>query len=288
MKNNRNQGGLRGFTLVEVIVVLVVLAIIAAIMIPAMTGWIDEANAKRCLSQMGDVRRDYQAFAAYNAYDVDDANALLGEAVTEILGETASGSSFPDGMGGTCTATYTADNTAIADISCSLHGSLSGGEASRRAVMEDGINKAMGSGELMIRIQEYFTKYSGVQNLQLDSTGPNTGVPIIRPLLADLGLPATASDFAMVKTNDGKLVVYWTNADIAAAKNGDKIPYIKYTYKYSTLGTTPERTDDEPQSGMVEVKTNRTHSNSLNKDVDYNRMDLTKTVPDAAYGDSLN
>ncbi|MEG1523948.1 MAG: prepilin-type N-terminal cleavage/methylation domain-containing protein [Clostridia bacterium] len=36
----------KGFTLVEVIVVLVILAILAAIMIPAMTGWIDEANKK--------------------------------------------------------------------------------------------------------------------------------------------------------------------------------------------------------------------------------------------------
>ncbi|MDO4566670.1 MAG: prepilin-type N-terminal cleavage/methylation domain-containing protein [Oscillospiraceae bacterium] len=34
----------KGFTLVEVIVVLVILAILAAIMIPSMTGWIDRAR----------------------------------------------------------------------------------------------------------------------------------------------------------------------------------------------------------------------------------------------------
>ncbi|MEG1523947.1 MAG: prepilin-type N-terminal cleavage/methylation domain-containing protein [Clostridia bacterium] len=39
----------KGFTLVEVIVVLVILAILAAIMIPAMTGWIDKANQKAVL-----------------------------------------------------------------------------------------------------------------------------------------------------------------------------------------------------------------------------------------------
>lgn len=39
----------KGFTLVEVIVVLVILAILAAIMIPAMTGWIDKAKEKSVL-----------------------------------------------------------------------------------------------------------------------------------------------------------------------------------------------------------------------------------------------
>ncbi len=38
--------GKKGFTLVELIVVLVILAILAAILIPSMVGWIDRANDK--------------------------------------------------------------------------------------------------------------------------------------------------------------------------------------------------------------------------------------------------
>ena len=39
----------KGFTLVEVIVVLVVLAILAAILVPSMIGWINKANEKTSL-----------------------------------------------------------------------------------------------------------------------------------------------------------------------------------------------------------------------------------------------
>ena len=39
----------RGFTLVEIVVVLVILAILAAILIPSMTKWIDKANEKKLI-----------------------------------------------------------------------------------------------------------------------------------------------------------------------------------------------------------------------------------------------
>jgi prepilin-type N-terminal cleavage/methylation domain-containing protein len=47
LKKNRK----KGFTLVEVIVVLVILAILAAIAIPALTGYIRDAQSKALLSQ---------------------------------------------------------------------------------------------------------------------------------------------------------------------------------------------------------------------------------------------
>ncbi len=48
--NRSNKGnGARGFTLVEVIVVLVILAILAALLIPAMTRWIDKAGEKSAI-----------------------------------------------------------------------------------------------------------------------------------------------------------------------------------------------------------------------------------------------
>ena len=57
MKKSKICDGNRGFTLVELIVVLVILAILAAILVPALLGYIDRArsrqdilNAKNCMT----------------------------------------------------------------------------------------------------------------------------------------------------------------------------------------------------------------------------------------------
>ena len=49
MKKNPERKQNKGFTLVELIVVLVILAILAAILIPALLGWIDRAREKKDL-----------------------------------------------------------------------------------------------------------------------------------------------------------------------------------------------------------------------------------------------
>ena len=60
-KKNRRPAGQRGFTLVEVIVVLVILAILAALLIPSMVRWIDKSHEKICQVNRGDIARFYQS-----------------------------------------------------------------------------------------------------------------------------------------------------------------------------------------------------------------------------------
>lgn len=63
----------KGFTLVEVIVVLVILAILAAILIPSMIGWIEKANQKTVVAEARGVYLAakgavVEAYALYDDY----------------------------------------------------------------------------------------------------------------------------------------------------------------------------------------------------------------------------
>ncbi|MEA4921815.1 MAG: prepilin-type N-terminal cleavage/methylation domain-containing protein [Eubacteriaceae bacterium] len=70
MKENIKVKSKKGFTLVEVIVVLVILAILAAILIPSMIGWINKANAKKNIVQSKNILTAAQAYATEHSEDV--------------------------------------------------------------------------------------------------------------------------------------------------------------------------------------------------------------------------
>ncbi len=81
MNANRKNGrkALKGFTLVEIIVVLVILAILAAAMIPALTGYIDKAKAKTAVAEARNVATAIQTLASesYAINGIDSATKTL-------------------------------------------------------------------------------------------------------------------------------------------------------------------------------------------------------------------
>ena len=79
----------KGFTLVELIVVLVILAVMAAMLVPALTGYIEEARKKKDYNAASEVLTAAQAVVAeYYGSDttptVDEAKAYVNDADTGL------------------------------------------------------------------------------------------------------------------------------------------------------------------------------------------------------------
>lgn len=213
--------GKKGFTLVEIIVVLVILAILSALLIPSMVGWIDDAQAKACMTELSGICRSYQAEAAQYAYVVNDPAPLLAAAAEDWDGDYTGGTTFTCPCGNWGTFSYASDNAAIASILCTKHGGRAeslDGAISYAWTLPWTTNLAYKS------IHEYFYQRGGggqkPAGSSLDSTGSNYA-PLASQELRKLGVDTDTMDWRIYKTtNNGNLntyEVYWTDGKISMA-----------------------------------------------------------------------
>lgn len=96
----------KGFTLVELVVVLVILAILAALLMPSLTGYIDKAKDKRVLAEVHQVVTAAQSLAdevyalatdtleagiyedAITAEDIEELSEIKGELMSVAINAT--------------------------------------------------------------------------------------------------------------------------------------------------------------------------------------------------------
>lgn len=87
----------KGFTLVEVIVVLVILAILATIMIPSMTKWIDRAKDRSVLVECRSVLLAAQTLSSEQyavgdpAFSTTDTDPITSQKILDLAGVTKTG-----------------------------------------------------------------------------------------------------------------------------------------------------------------------------------------------------
>ena len=88
----------KGFTLVELIVVLVILAILAAILVPALLGYIDRAKEKQYVlnakSALTATQAEFSSLYGEGSDVVDSTGKFVRSAVVAKTADTPSGSAF--------------------------------------------------------------------------------------------------------------------------------------------------------------------------------------------------
>lgn len=267
MEQLRNMHRKKGFTLVEVIVVLVVLAILAAIMIPSMVKWIDEARkgqaiteARHCLVAAEGIA--VQLYAENKVYQLS-ANREATMALAEVPSSgTIQSITFDKAM--PTHMLYKASNGLYVTYANGVY-----------TVSETGGFDFSDK----VSIDNLVSTINTALNNQHDNTWytPNNNGPKIDALKKALGdagidLDSSVSSWAL-RYDAGYPKLYWTTQDISRLPAGTKIPVMTYTLSSGNYNVWYATVGDKNGVMSITGEVNNTQVTSKNpKDQTYDNM----------------
>ena len=187
--NNR-----RGFTLVELVVVIAILVILLAVAVPTISSILERAQESTCLTNLAAATRMLRYQETVENAELSDET--IKTILTESLGATETGTGFAGlcPSGGEYRIAATVDG--VKRVRCTKHGMTA----------VETINSSTDNISMLLQyaIDAYFTKKNG--NV-LNSTGPNFGDDIKAQMAKDLDI-TTDFDFRVYKINANEYKIY--------------------------------------------------------------------------------
>lgn len=215
------RGRQKGFTLVEVIVVLVILAVLAALLIPSMVGWIDKAHKRTCEVSKAGLARDLQAEEIYQTEGG-------GKLTTSQLQELAQTSEFYCKQGGVYHVLR--DGAGEIQVVCPLH------DSAYTFDMSEVIRNLManpGSEEL----KALFQSFTGAGKY-IDSTSKQgTNREKLEGALKEAGFDLQAQgvqSWSFQGVGSGQFLLYWTTESLADYPVGSQVKVMRYNSRRGT------------------------------------------------------